>query len=58
MNVELRHPKDLKRLCERGRGEHSARQRDHYRAVLLASEGQSTEAIKGLSADGCQADRI
>ena len=45
MNVELHHPKDLKRLVDRGRREHSAKQRDRYRAVLLALEGQTTEAI-------------
>jgi transposase len=45
MNVELNHPKDLKRLSDRGHKEHSAKQRDRYRAVLLALEGQTTEAI-------------
>ncbi len=45
MNVELHHPKDLKRLRDRGHRERSAKQRDRYRAVLLALEGQTTEAI-------------
>ena len=45
MNVELHHPKDLKRLRDGGDRERSAKQRDRYRAVLLALEGQTTEAI-------------
>ena len=45
MNVELHHPKDLKRLRDRGNRERSAKQRDRYRAALLALEGQTTEAI-------------
>jgi transposase len=45
MNVELHHPKDLKQLRDRSHKERNAKQRDRYRAVLLALEGQSTEAI-------------
>ena len=45
MNVELRRPKDLTELRHRIRNEHNAKQRDRYRAVLLALEGQTTEAI-------------
>jgi transposase len=45
MNVELHHSEDLKRLRNRIRKELSAKQRDRYRAVLLALEGRSTEAI-------------
>ena len=45
MNVKLHHPKDIQRLRYRSRKEPSAKQRDRYRAVLLALEGQSAEAI-------------
>jgi transposase len=45
MNVKLHHSKDLKQLHYRCRKEHNAKQRDRYRAVLLALEGQNTEAI-------------
>jgi transposase len=45
MNVKLNHPKDLKQLRYRSRKERNAKQRDRYRAVLLALEGQNTEAI-------------
>lgn len=45
MNVELHHPKDLKRLHYRIRKERNAKQRDRYRAILLALEGQSAESI-------------
>jgi transposase len=45
MNVELHHPKDLQRLHYRSRKERNAKQRDRYRAVLLALAGQSTETI-------------
>lgn len=45
MNVELHHPKDLQQLRYRSYKERSAKQRDRYRAVLLALEDQSTETI-------------
>lgn len=45
MNVELHHPKDLQRLRYKSRKERNAKQRDRYRSVLLALEGQSAEAI-------------
>jgi transposase len=45
MNVELHHSKDLKQLRYRISKERSAKQRDRYRAVLLALESQSTEVI-------------
>ena len=48
MNVRLHHPKDLQRLREISRKERNAKQRDRYRAVLLALEGQRTEAIMRL----------
>jgi transposase len=45
MNVELHCPEDLKELLDRSRKERNAKQRDRYRAVLLALDGQSAEAI-------------
>jgi len=45
MNVRAHHPNDLKRLSAMSRKETNAKQRDRYRAVLLALEGQSTPAI-------------
>ena len=45
MNVKLHHPKDLQRLRCKSRKERNAKQRDRYRAILLALEGQSAEAI-------------
>ena len=45
MDVELHCPKDLERLLDRSRKERNVKQRDRYRAVLLALEGQTTETI-------------
>ena len=45
MDVELYCPKDLGELLKRIRKERDAKQRDRYRAVLLALKGQTTEAI-------------
>jgi transposase len=45
MNVRAHHPKDLRRLSDIIRKEADAKQRDRYRAVLLALEGQTTEVI-------------
>lgn len=45
MNVRAYHPNDLKRLSGISRKETDAKQRDRYRAVLLALEGHSTPAI-------------
>ncbi|MHC4537878.1 MAG: winged helix-turn-helix domain-containing protein [Planctomycetota bacterium] len=45
MNVELHHPKDLQRLHYRSCKERNAKQRNRYRAVLLALASQSTETI-------------
>jgi transposase len=45
MQVKLHHRGDLKQLRDRGRKERNSKQRDRYRAVLLALEGRSTEAI-------------
>lgn len=45
MDVELHCRKDLEELLDRSRNERNAKQRDRYRAVLLALEGQTTETI-------------
>jgi transposase len=45
MNVTLHHPEDLQRLRDISHKEHNAKQRDRYRAVLLALQGQTAEAI-------------
>jgi len=45
MDVRAHHPNDLERLREISRKEADAKQRDRYRAVLLALEGQNTKAI-------------
>ena len=45
MNVRAHHPKDLERLSDIIRREANAKQRDRYRAVLLALEGQTTKEI-------------
>ncbi len=45
MNVKLHCPEDIQRLREISRKELNAKQRDRYRAVLLALESQTTEAI-------------
>jgi putative transposase len=45
MNVELHCPQDLEEVLERSGKECNAKQRDRYRAVLLALDGQSTEFI-------------
>lgn len=46
MNVEPRDVADLKELRRRIRKETSAKQRDRYRAVLLALEGATTSEIQ------------
>ncbi len=46
MNVELRDSEDLQELRRRIRKEGNAKQRDRYRAVLLALEGALTAAIQ------------
>lgn len=45
MNVEIHQPEDLEQLRNRVQKERNAKQRDRYRAVLLALEGQTAEAI-------------
>ena len=45
MNVRAHDPNDLQQLSDISRKEADAKQRDRYRAVLLALRGQSTKAI-------------
>lgn len=45
MNVKPHSQEDLQQLQDRIRKEGQAKQRDRYRAVLLALEGQETQAI-------------
>jgi transposase len=45
MNVKAHHRNDPKRLSDISRREANAKQRDRYRAVLLALEGQTTKEI-------------
>ena len=45
MNVKLHHAKDLQQLRDISRKHHDAKQRDRYRAVLLALQGQTAGAI-------------
>jgi len=45
MHVDLHYPRDLEELLDRSRKQHNAKQRDRYRAVLLALKDQTTEAI-------------
>jgi transposase len=50
MNVKPYHPDDLKQLRHRSRQEREAKQRDRYRAVLLALDGHRTETIMHMLA--------
>ena len=45
MNITARHAQDIDELRRLTRGEGDAKQRDRYRAALLAIEGLETEAI-------------
>ena len=45
MNITERSVGDLKKLKEKARNEPNAKQRDRYRAVILAIEGLQTQAI-------------
>ena len=45
MNVKCHHPKDFQQLRDISRKHHDAKQRDRYRVVLLALQGQTTGAI-------------
>lgn len=48
MRVTEREPGDVAELTRRVRAEPNALQRDRYRAVLLALDGQEAEAIAGM----------
>lgn len=50
MNVKPHGPGDRQQLQSRIRKQHNAKQRDRYRAVLLALDGQPTKAIMGTLA--------
>lgn len=50
MNVKPHHPDDLEQLRQRTRQEREAKQRDRYRAVLLALDGHRTERIMHMLA--------
>jgi hypothetical protein len=50
MNVKPHGPKDRQQLQARIQKEFNAKQRDRYRAVLLALDGQLTETIRGTLA--------
>ena len=45
MQVKLHDPEDLMQLRQRSRQQRDAKQRDRYRALLLALEGQDAPAI-------------
>jgi transposase len=45
MQVELHHPDDLTQLHQQRRQQRDAKQRDRYRALLLALEGHDAPAI-------------
>ena len=45
MNVQPHDTTDLEELLKRIREERDTKQRDRYRAILLALKGQTTEAI-------------
>jgi len=45
MHVKLHHPEDLTQLRQESRQQRDAKQRDRYRAILLAIEGHDAPAI-------------
>jgi transposase len=45
MQIKVHHPSDVEQLRQRSRQQRDAKQRDRYRAVLLALEGHSAPAI-------------
>ena len=45
MQIMPHHPEDLERLRQCSRQQHNAKQRDRYRAVVLALEGHEAPAI-------------
>ncbi len=50
MRITAHHPEDLEQLRQRSHQERDAKQRDRYRAVLLALEGHSAPAIARMLA--------
>jgi transposase len=48
MHVTLHHPEDLEQLRQYSRKQHNAKQRDRYRAVVLALEGHEAPEIAGI----------
>ena len=50
MRIKAHHPEDLEQLRQRGQQERDAKQRDRYRAVVLALEGHSAPAIARMLA--------
>jgi len=47
MHVKLHHPEDLTQLRQQSRQQRDAKQRDRYRAILLALDGHDAPAIAG-----------
>jgi transposase len=45
MQIVLHHPEDLTQLRQQSRRQRDAKQRDRYRAILLALEGHSAPAV-------------
>lgn len=45
MQIELHHREDLTQLRQQSRQQNDAKQRDRYRAILLALEGHSAPAV-------------
>lgn len=45
MQIKPHHPEDLEQLRQRSRQQRAAKQRDRYRAVVLALEGHSAPQI-------------
>jgi transposase len=45
MQIQAHHPDDLEPLRQRSRQQRDAKQRDRYRAVVLAIEGHSAPEI-------------
>lgn len=50
MRIKAHHPEDLEQLRQRSHQERDAKQRDRYRAVVLALEGYSAPAIARMLA--------
>jgi transposase len=50
MQIEAHHPNDVEQLRQRSHQQRDAKQRDRYRAILLALEGHSAPAIAQILA--------